>query len=54
MDATPEIEIAAITAAHIDGFHDALDAVARERKYLTMLEAPPLPRIREFVFDMID
>ncbi len=54
MDATPEIEIAAITAAHIDGFHDALDAVARERKYLTMLEAPPLPRIREFVLDMID
>jgi ribosomal protein S18 acetylase RimI-like enzyme len=33
----------------IDSFHAALDRVARERKYLAMLEAPPLEKFREFV-----
>jgi L-amino acid N-acyltransferase YncA len=38
---------------HIETFHAALDRVARERKYLAMLEAPPLEKFREFVVDNI-
>jgi ribosomal protein S18 acetylase RimI-like enzyme len=46
------IEIVAISEAHIESFHRALDAVARERRYLD-LEAPPLDAARNFVLDMI-
>jgi RimJ/RimL family protein N-acetyltransferase len=42
-----------ITPKHIDGFHYAVDAVARERKYLTFLEAPPLKAMRAFVLNNI-
>jgi len=38
---------------HIESFHRALDIVARERKYLALLEAPPLAETREFVMDLI-
>jgi len=38
---------------HIESFHRALDIVARERKYLTLLEAPPLTQTREFVMGLI-
>jgi ribosomal protein S18 acetylase RimI-like enzyme len=38
-----------IAEAHIAGFHAALDRVARERRYLALLEAPPLERTAEFV-----
>jgi RimJ/RimL family protein N-acetyltransferase len=38
---------------HIDSFHRALDCVARERKYLAFLEAPPLDNTRRFVLDNI-
>ncbi len=38
----------------VEGFHRALDTVARERKYLTLLEAPPLSQTREFVLGMIE
>lgn len=48
-----EIEITATTVGHIKSFHAALDTVARERKYLTMLEAFPLPETRDFVLNMI-
>ncbi|MGO7536647.1 GNAT family N-acetyltransferase [Rhizobium leguminosarum] len=47
------IRIEPIAAAHIDSFHHALDVVAREKKYLSMLEATPLPQTREFVMSMI-
>ncbi|MBB4572522.1 GNAT superfamily N-acetyltransferase [Rhizobium lentis] len=47
------IRIEAITAAHIDSFHRTLDIVAREKKYLSMTEATPLPQTREFVMGMI-
>ncbi|MBB2700365.1 GNAT family N-acetyltransferase [Rhizobium phaseoli] len=48
-----DIRIEPIAAAHIDSFHRALDTVAREKKYLSMLEATPLPQTREFVMGMI-
>lgn len=47
------IEIIAISEAHIESFHRALDTVARERRYLAFLEAPPLEAVRSFVLDMI-
>jgi len=31
-----------MTEEHIAGFHAAVDSVARERRYLAMLKAPPL------------
>lgn len=34
---------------HARGYHAALDAVARERKFLCFLEAPPLERSLEFL-----
>jgi len=34
---------------HIDAFRGVLDAVARERRYLLFLEAPPLEDVRAFV-----
>ena len=47
------IEIEKISPGHIEGFHHALDVVARERKYLAFLEAPPLASTREFVLENI-
>ncbi|MBB3655554.1 hypothetical protein FHX15_000753 [Rhizobium sp. BK650] len=34
------IRIERMTADHIEDFYRALDTVARERRYLTLLEAP--------------
>jgi ribosomal protein S18 acetylase RimI-like enzyme len=36
---------------HIAGFRELLDRVARERRYLAFLEAPPMPRVRRFVLN---
>ena len=47
------VEIVPIAADHIESFHRALDFVARERRYLAFLEAPPLEETRAFVLDMI-
>lgn len=38
-----------IAAKHIAGFRKALDAVAREKRYLAMLKAPPLKDCRAYV-----
>jgi|RhiMethySRZTD1v2_1073278.scaffolds.fasta_scaffold310560_1 RimJ/RimL family protein N-acetyltransferase len=48
-----DITIAPMAAEHIEGFHAALDVVARERKYLAHIEAPPLDKVREFVMDNV-
>ncbi len=47
------IQVKHITPDHIEGFHYALDVVARERKYIAFLEAPPLAFTREFVLENI-
>jgi RimJ/RimL family protein N-acetyltransferase len=47
------VEIRPITPDDIEGFHRAVDVVARERKYLAFLEAPPLASAREFVLENI-
>jgi RimJ/RimL family protein N-acetyltransferase len=48
-----DVTISQIEAKHVEGFHRALDKVARERKYLAFLEAPPLEKTREFVMNNI-
>jgi ribosomal protein S18 acetylase RimI-like enzyme len=44
-----EIAVRPIAADDAPSFHRCLDAVARERRFLAMLEAPPLEEVREFV-----
>jgi ribosomal protein S18 acetylase RimI-like enzyme len=48
------VEIVPIAPEHVESFHRALDFVARERRYLSFLEAPPLESARAFVLDMIN
>jgi ribosomal protein S18 acetylase RimI-like enzyme len=43
------IDIVPMERGHIAGFREVLDGVARERRYLAFLEAPPLARVRRFV-----
>jgi ribosomal protein S18 acetylase RimI-like enzyme len=43
------VEIRSITLEDIPAFRETLDAVARERRYLHMLEAPPLERLTNYV-----
>src|SRR5262245_33339540 len=44
----PSIRIIPTTESQIPGLHAALDEVARERRYLAFLAAPPLMATREF------
>ena len=48
------VEIVPIAQGHIESFHRSLDFVARERRYLAFLEAPPLESVRAFVLDNIE
>ena len=47
------VDIVPISQSHIEGFHRALDFVARERRYLAFLEAPSLDSTRAFVLNNI-
>jgi ribosomal protein S18 acetylase RimI-like enzyme len=47
------VEIVPIAQDHIESFHRALDFVARERRYLAFLEAPPFESVQAFVLDNI-
>jgi ribosomal protein S18 acetylase RimI-like enzyme len=47
------VEIVPITEEHIESFHQTLDVVARERRYLAFLEAPPLDSTRAFILNHI-
>lgn len=47
------IEIVPIGRVHFAGFHAAVDGVAKERRYLAMLEAPSFARTRRFVLDSL-
>lgn len=48
-----DLEIVPIGRAHLAGFHAAVDSVAKERRYLAMLEAPSFSRTRRFVLDSL-
>ena len=43
------VEIVPVAQVHAAGYHACLDTVARERRYLAQVEAPPLSRIEDFV-----
>jgi ribosomal protein S18 acetylase RimI-like enzyme len=49
-----KVEIVPITQAHIESFHRTLDFVARERRYLAFLEAPPIDSTRAFILGNIE
>lgn len=42
-------QIVPMERRHVAGFHELLDEVARERRYLAFLEAPPVAEVRRFV-----
>ncbi len=48
------IEVVPIAPEHIESYWRAIDIIARERKYLTLLEAFPLPQTREFLLDLME
>ena len=48
-NAKTEIRIEPLSENYIESFHRCLDSVARERKYLAMIEAPPLNSTRRFI-----
>ena len=48
-----DFKVVPITEAHIHGFWSAVDSVARERKYLSFLESPPIHSTRDFVLNNI-
>jgi RimJ/RimL family protein N-acetyltransferase len=48
------VEIRLMTEADIASYHSCLDAVARERRYLSMLQAPPLEDSRAWVLPHIE
>jgi RimJ/RimL family protein N-acetyltransferase len=47
-------KIMPIAEEHISGFRATVDVVARERRYLSFLEAPPLADTRRFVLRNIE
>jgi len=44
-----DIRIIETTDAHIEGFHRCVGVVARERRYIGLVDAPPLAASRAFV-----
>lgn len=48
---TDSIAVVNMGREYVEGFHACLDYVARERKYLSFTEAPPLENIRRFIDD---
>jgi RimJ/RimL family protein N-acetyltransferase len=50
----PVLQIVPITQEHIESYHRCLDAVARERLYIGLVQAPPLERTRDFVLANIN
>lgn len=48
-----DLRIVAATESFIPGFQAAVDAVARERRYLGFIAGPPLPQARAFVRSLL-
>lgn len=46
--------VRSITLADTEGYNRALDAVAKERRFLRLVAAPPLASLREFVAGNIE
>lgn len=48
-DMTMDVRIVPMSETYTAGFHTAVDAVARERRYLALIEAPPIDQTVIFV-----
>ena len=48
------VEIVPTAEQYADGFHAAVDVVARERRYLAFLQAPPVEGSRTFVQSLLN
>jgi GNAT superfamily N-acetyltransferase len=48
-----DYEVRKITLADAPSFRECLNSVARERKFLAQVEAPPLERMEKFVADSV-
>ena len=48
-----DIEIRQIRLSDAASFRECLDSVAKERRYLAQVEAPPIDRIRDFVSNTV-
>jgi ribosomal protein S18 acetylase RimI-like enzyme len=48
------VKIVPISERYIEGYHRCLDSVARERKYIGFLQAPPIESSKKFVLSIID
>ena len=53
-DAAGAPRVVPITIGLAAGFRDCLDAVAREKRFLAQVEAPPLERVQQFVVDGLE
>jgi len=49
-----QIEVRAISREDAESFHACLDFVAREGKFLALLEAPPLAEVKSFVASNVE
>ena len=49
-----DVTIVETTEQHIDGFHRCVGLVARERKYLALVDSPPIESTRAFVRSVIE
>lgn len=49
-----DVQIIPIAQRHTESFHTVFDTIARERRYLTYLEAPPLPATRDYIARVIE
>jgi RimJ/RimL family protein N-acetyltransferase len=53
LDMSADVRLVPSEPRYLESFRSTLDAVAKERRFLIVLEAPPLERIQEFVRDNI-
>ena len=49
-----DITIVETTEQHIDGFHRCVGLIARERKYIGLVDSPPIESTRAFVRSVIE
>jgi ribosomal protein S18 acetylase RimI-like enzyme len=48
------VQIVPTAEQYVDGFHAAVDVVARERRYLALVEGPPIEGSRAFVQSLLN
>jgi RimJ/RimL family protein N-acetyltransferase len=49
-----DFQVVTIAEKHIESYYECLDSVARERRYLAFVKAPPKESVREYVLSNIE